>query len=142
MVQNLSTVVAESSNSLTLRLDPPELGELDVEFTQSDEGLAIRVRAREPVTMEMLLSRGGEIEQILRSQDADIVKVEFSAPDSDGRDHESTDLGAGQHDQQQHTDQQPRSFEIAGQTARENRQTSNRNQPRRNSDSSRVRIRA
>ena len=144
LVQNLSTVINETPNSLTLRLDPPELGEVDVEFTRSDEGVAVRVTARESVTMEMLLSRGGEIERMLRNQDADMVKVEFSSPDSDGRDDSSgTQFGAGQSGNPNQQNQDASIFDLNGQnTIGDNEARDTSGQPRRRDDRSRVRIRA
>lgn len=90
LVQQHSTVVQDNADSLTLRLDPPELGQLDVKFTQGADGISVRVSADEAVTMEMLLSRGGEIERMLLNQNSEFVKVEFAAPDSDGRSDQSS----------------------------------------------------
>jgi hypothetical protein len=68
---------AQESESLTLRLDPPELGEMVIELSKTRDGLAIRVSAREAVTMEMLFSRGHEIESHLRGRDVDLKSLEF-----------------------------------------------------------------
>ena len=69
-------------STLTMRLDPPDLGELQISITRTDEGMAIRVTAREQVTMDMLLARGQEIEKQLQQTDIDMAAIEFTAPDS------------------------------------------------------------
>ncbi len=50
------------NESLSVRLDPPELGEMTIQLSKTHEGLAVRVTAREAVTMDMLFARGQEIE--------------------------------------------------------------------------------
>jgi len=66
--------------TLTVRLDPADLGEMVIELSKTKEGLAVRVTAREPVTMEMLLARGPEIETQLRGENLDLRSLEFLAP--------------------------------------------------------------
>lgn len=77
IVQHFETRKTNENESLTVRLDPPELGELTIELSQTRDGLAVRVTAREAVTMEMLLSRGHEIEQHLKNQNVDVATMEF-----------------------------------------------------------------
>lgn len=84
LAQRLSSVVEQTADSLTLRLDPPELGEVDVQFQRLDDGITIRVTAKEAVTMEMLMSRGAEIERLLRNQNPDVQKFEFHHPNANG----------------------------------------------------------
>jgi flagellar hook-length control protein FliK len=73
-----------SSDSLTVRLDPPELGEMSIELSKTADGLAVRVTAREAVTMDMLLTRGHEIESHLRGQQMDLKSLEFLHTDMSG----------------------------------------------------------
>jgi hypothetical protein len=84
LAQRLSSVVGQTADSLTLRLDPPELGEVEVQFQRLDDGITIRVTAKESVTMEMLMSRGAEIEKLLRSQNPEVQRIELHHPDSPG----------------------------------------------------------
>lgn len=84
LAQRLSSVVEQTADSLTLRLDPPELGEVDVQFQRLDDGITIRVTAKEAVTMEMLMSRGAEIERLLRNQNPDVHKFEFHHANANG----------------------------------------------------------
>lgn len=86
LVQQNSSVWQESADRMTLRLDPPELGQLDVEFIRSAEGISVRISAEESMTMEMLMSRSGEIERMLLNQSTEYVKVEFTSSGSDGQD--------------------------------------------------------
>ena len=72
------------SDSLTIRLDPPELGEMTIELSRTHEGLAVRVTAREAVTMDMLLVRGQEIESHLRGQQMNLKSLEFLRADMSG----------------------------------------------------------
>ena len=72
---------SQESDTLTVRLDPPELGELVIELSNTREGLAVRVTAREAVTMDMLFARGSEIETQLRGEKIDLQSLEFLSPD-------------------------------------------------------------
>ena len=65
------------NDSLTVRLDPPELGELTIQLSKTHEGIAVRVTAREAVTMDMLFARGQEIESHLRGQQLNLKSLEF-----------------------------------------------------------------
>ncbi|MBL8816032.1 MAG: flagellar hook-length control protein FliK [Planctomyces sp.] len=71
------------NSSMTVRLDPPELGELVIRLSRTDDGLAVRVSAREPVTMDMLLARGEEIESNLADLQLDLANIEFLPPEMD-----------------------------------------------------------
>lgn len=87
------------SDSLSVRLDPPELGEMTIQLSKTDEGLAVRVTAREAVTMDMLFARGQEIESQLRSQHMNLKSLDFQRSDMTSS---SFSHGRGQ-SQQQHT---------------------------------------
>ncbi len=82
MAQNLSVIKEQSSGSLTLRLDPPELGEMELRFRQGEQGVELRLAARAPMTLQMLLSRGDEISRVLSALDIDISKVEIVGGDA------------------------------------------------------------
>ena len=73
-----------SHDTLSVRLDPPELGEMTIELSRTLEGLAVRVTAREAVTMDMLLARGQEIESHLRGQQMNLKSLEFLRADMSG----------------------------------------------------------
>lgn len=73
-----------SNDSLSVRLDPPELGEMRIELSKTVEGLAVRVTASEAVTMDMLLARGQEIESQLRGQQMNFKSLEFLQPGMSG----------------------------------------------------------
>ena len=72
------------NDSLTVRLDPPELGEMTIELSKTHEGLAVRVTASEAVTMDMLFARGQEIESHLRGQQMNLKSLEFLHADTSG----------------------------------------------------------
>ncbi len=73
-----------SNDTLSVRLDPPELGEMTIELSRTHEGLAVRVTAREAVTMDMLFARGQEIESHLRAQQMNLKSLEFLRADMSG----------------------------------------------------------
>ena len=73
-----------SNDTLSVRLDPPELGEMTIELSRTHEGLAVRVTAREAVTMDMLFARGQEIESHLRAQHMNLKSLEFLRADMSG----------------------------------------------------------
>lgn len=72
------------NDSVTVRLDPPELGEMTIRLSQTHEGLAVRVTAREAITMDMLFARGQEIESHLRGQQLNLKSLEFLKTDMSG----------------------------------------------------------
>ncbi len=85
------------SDSLSVRLDPPELGEMTIQLSKTHEGLAVRVTAREAVTMDMLFARGQEIESQLRGQHMNLKSLEFQRADMS---HSGFSHGQGQPQQQ------------------------------------------
>ncbi len=84
-----------SNDTLSVRLDPPELGEMTIELSKTLEGLAVRVTAREAVTMDMLFARGQEIESHLRGQHMNLKSLEFLRADMSGNQFSQ---GQQQHD--------------------------------------------
>ncbi|GAB5443286.1 MAG: hypothetical protein Fues2KO_36350 [Fuerstiella sp.] len=142
LVQQHSTVLHDNAGSLTLRLDPPELGQLDVKFTQGPDGISVRVSADQAVTMEMLLSRGGEIERMLLNQNSDFVKVEFAAPDSDGRSDQSSFSNTQQDGGEQQSDAQDHPSFSQHQTQTDSRASTRSSNTNLRRTTSRVRLRA
>ncbi|MCA9035257.1 MAG: flagellar hook-length control protein FliK [Planctomycetaceae bacterium] len=71
-------------SSMTMRLDPPDLGELVIQMSRTEQGLNIRVTALEPVTMDMLQARGSEIEQQLRNSEMGLCSLDFLSADTNG----------------------------------------------------------
>lgn len=81
VIEHLERKTASDSETLTVQLDPADLGEMVIELSKSKEGLAVKVTARESVTMDMLLARGSEIENQLRGEKMDLRSIEFLSPD-------------------------------------------------------------
>ena len=81
VMEHLERRTTAESDTITVQLDPPDLGEMVIELSKSKEGLSVRVTAREAVTMDMLLARGSEIETQLRSEKMDLRSLEFLSPD-------------------------------------------------------------
>ena len=81
VIEHLERQATAESETLTVQLDPQDLGEMVIELSKSKEGLAVRVTAREAVTMDMLLARGSEIENQLRGEKLDLRSLEFLSPD-------------------------------------------------------------
>ena len=100
------------NDSLSVRLDPPELGEMTIQLSKTHEGLAVRVTAREAVTMDMLFARGQEIESQLRGQHMNLKSLEFQRTDmsSSGFSH-----GHGQGQPQQQNSSSRRSENLMNQ---------------------------
>lgn len=89
---------ANGPSALTLRLDPPTLGELIIHLSRNQHGVAVRVTAREPITMDMLLARGHEIESQLMNRELDLTGIEFLRPDSSGGEFGQRRSGESQQD--------------------------------------------
>lgn len=81
VIEHLERQSTGESETLTVQLDPPDLGEMVIELSKSKDGLSVRVTAREAVTMDMLLARGSEIETQLRGEKMDLRSLEFLSPD-------------------------------------------------------------
>jgi hypothetical protein len=81
VMEHIERRTTADSDTITVQLDPPDLGEMVIELSKSKEGLSIRVTAREAVTMDMLLARGSEIETQLRGEKMDLRSLEFLSPD-------------------------------------------------------------
>ena len=81
VMEHLERRTTAESDTITVQLDPPDLGEMVIELSKSKEGLSVRVTAREAVTMDMLLARGSEIETQLRGEKMDLRSLEFLSPD-------------------------------------------------------------
>lgn len=81
VMEYLERRTTAESDTITVQLDPPDLGEMVIELSKSKEGLSVRVTAREAVTMDMLLARGSEIETQLRGEKMDLRSLEFLSPD-------------------------------------------------------------
>lgn len=81
VIEHLERQTTAESETLTVQLDPQDLGEMVIELSKSKEGLAVRVTAREAVTMDMLLARGSEIEHQLRGEKMDLHSLEFLSAD-------------------------------------------------------------
>ena len=84
ILEHLDSNGLRSHDNLSVRLDPPELGEMTIELSKTSEGLAVRVTAREAVTMDMLFARGQEIETQLRGQQMNLKSLEFLRADMSG----------------------------------------------------------
>lgn len=80
VMEHLERQSSAESETLTVQLDPPDLGEMVIELSKSKEGLSVKVTAREAVTMDMLLARGSEIESQLRGEKMDLRSLEFLSP--------------------------------------------------------------
>ena len=98
------------SDSLSVRLDPPELGEMTIQLSKTHDGLAVRVTAREAVTMDMLFARGQEIESQLRGQHMNLKSLEFQRTDMF-----SSGFSQGQGQQQQQGNSSRRSENLLNQ---------------------------
>ena len=81
VMEHIERRTTAESDTITVQLDPPDLGEMVIELSKSKEGLSVRVTAREAVTMDMLLARGNEIESQLRGEKMDLRSLEFLSPD-------------------------------------------------------------
>lgn len=86
----LSRVEVSTENSTDryeFRLDPPDLGEVVVEFQRTAQGeVSVRVSAAHPATQALLEQHAGRIENSLQDQGLDLSRFDFGSQSSaDGR---------------------------------------------------------
>lgn len=103
VVQHVQQNADTQSSRLTVRLDPPELGVLELDLSLTEDGLDVKIHARENVTLDMLLARSPELERLLKAQDLNIRKVEVDALIPEGSAGYS-----GSNEQQSQTEQRDR----------------------------------
>ena len=107
VVQQIATTELTDPQTLTMRLDPPELGEMTVRFQQTSDGIHLQFDARESVTHDMLVMRSDEIQRLLQNQELDISRVDFGTMERSA----SNDSSSAQSDT---TNQQDQNQEQAG----------------------------
>ncbi len=115
VMEHLERHGIRQNDSVTVRLDPPELGEMTIRLSQTHEGLAVRVTAREAITMDMLFARGQEVESHLRDQQLNLKSLEFLKSDMSGN---------GYSQSQQQNDASRKSENLMNQVRRGSRGTS------------------
>jgi len=74
---------------------------MEVRFRQSEQGVELRLTARAPVTLQMLLSRGDEISRVLSGLDIDLSKLEIAGEEDFRGGDESTSF---EHRSSHHSD--------------------------------------
>ncbi|MCA9057514.1 MAG: flagellar hook-length control protein FliK, partial [Planctomycetaceae bacterium] len=77
----LATTTERPTTRLTIRLDPPEMGAMSIRIDRHENGLRVRITASEPVTLDMLLNRGQDIEHQLKTRDVNLETLEFAFQD-------------------------------------------------------------
>ena len=70
----------QRDRTLTIRLDPPELGTLTIQLKSTGSGMDVHLDAADPVTAEMLSSRIPEIESALRNRDVPLHRIQMNEP--------------------------------------------------------------
>ena len=110
VIDRLERSDISDTETMTVQLDPPDLGEMVIELSKTRDGLAIRVTAREAVTMDMLLARGSEIESQLRGRELDLKTLEFLPPNMTG--------GGGFERQQRNSARQSGELQLVRRSAR------------------------
>jgi hypothetical protein len=95
-VVSQAVVVREAeSQRFQMLLDPPQLGELRVEMTRSEDGeLAVRLSAARPETQALLTHHAEEIQRSLSERGLSLADLDVASREQDGSHHES-DPGDG-----------------------------------------------
>jgi predicted nucleic acid-binding Zn ribbon protein len=69
---------AKGSGTVELRLDPSDLGKLDIEFTLVDDRLTIAVRAEREDALDLMRRSSDELARLLRQAGVDFDGLDFS----------------------------------------------------------------
>jgi len=78
-----AAISAKGSGSIELRIDPVELGKLDIEFSVIDDRMNIIVRAERDEALELMRRNSDDLEKMLREAGVDLGSLSFSQGGSD-----------------------------------------------------------
>lgn len=87
-IPEFPTVQQQESQSFTIRLDPPELGEVVIEMKKSEDGVAMRVTATVPATQLLLDQNQHELSQSMHEFQGDL-NLEFGGNEQSTNSHQS-----------------------------------------------------
>ncbi len=97
-----AAMATRGSSSIELRLDPSELGKLDIELTFIDDRVTVSVRAEREEALDLMRRSSSELERMLREAGVDLGGLDFAQGQAGGRDRDepgftalATEQGAG-----------------------------------------------
>jgi len=89
VVKQIGVHLRPGMSEMTVRLDPPGLGEVRIQFLLKDRRLHARVRATSESTSSMLKDRSSELEAALRGAGIDVGSLDIGGGRGRGRASES-----------------------------------------------------
>jgi|GEM_PF-3103297 len=79
----------KGSSSIELRLDPSELGQLDIELSFADDRVSITVRAENETALDLMRRSSDDLMKMLRDAGLDPANLDFSQGGSKDKDHDA-----------------------------------------------------
>ena len=102
MARVVRSTIGGKNASMTLRLDPPELGQLRIDVRMHDQTLEVRIEADTKAGHDMLRTRLGQLRQALESQGVRLdqldVQIRQPSPATDARGHDGSTFSGQEQD--------------------------------------------
>lgn len=76
VVKSVKTLVQNGNPSMTLRLDPPELGQLNIKISTDPNGITIEIQATNAKTQQMLQQNSSQLRSALENAGVNVNNVD------------------------------------------------------------------
>lgn len=93
LTERLVLMVSRDIQTATIRLDPPDLGKLDIRITTSNEQVQVQVVTHQPVVRDLLEQQAHRLREMLEQQG--FAKVDVNVSDQSQQERERAEAGNG-----------------------------------------------
>ncbi|MFC3853352.1 flagellar hook-length control protein FliK [Salinispirillum marinum] len=91
--ERLVLMVSRDIQQATIRLDPPELGKMDIQIKTNGDQVQVQVVTQQPMVRDLLEQQAFRLREMLEQQG--FAKVDVNVSDQSQRDHEQARHGEG-----------------------------------------------
>ncbi|MFY0665873.1 MAG: flagellar hook-length control protein FliK [Natronospirillum sp.] len=95
LTERLVMMVSRDIQTATIRLDPPDLGKLDIRITTTNEQVQVQVVTHQPVVRDLLEQHAHRLREMLEQQGFAKVDVNVSDQSQQDRERASKESGSG-----------------------------------------------
>ena len=113
VVKSVKTMVQNGNSSMVVRLDPPELGQLNIKISSDSNGMSIEIQATNAKAQTMLQQNSNQLKSALENSGINVnnVDVSFKAETKNG-----ANAGSDSRDSQQDFTEQQSGQNFSGQS--------------------------